>query len=83
MNARGREQVAANEPTVLSKPSLDAIVVEDSKSDRSFPDAPWTDESDWSETFCEADDLFDQLVASKASPWRRWRRLSKTAGCKM
>ena len=37
MSARGGELIAADEPTVVSKPFLDAIVVEDSQSDGRFP----------------------------------------------
>ena len=77
MGARGRELVATDEPTVLSKPPHDPIVVEDSKSDGRFPDSSWTNESDWSEVFCQANNLLDQLVASKTGPWPRGRELSR------
>ena len=82
MGARGRELVTADKPTVISKLFLDAIVVEDGESDGCFPNSPCADESDWSEIFCEADDLFNQILASETSP-RRWRRrLSEDSGCK-
>ena len=71
MGARGRELVATDEPTVLSKPPHDPIVVEDSKSDGRFPDSSWTNESDWSEVFCETNDLLCQFVAPETDP-RRW-----------
>ena len=81
MGARGRELVATDEPTVVSKLFFDAIVVEDSQSDGSFPNSSWANECDWSETLSETDDLLDQPVAPKAGPWwlgrefgvfRRW-----------
>ena len=82
MSARGRELVTADKPTVISKLFLDAIVVEDGESDGCFPNSPCADESDWSEIFCEADDLLDQILPSETSP-RRWgRRLSACAKCK-
>ena len=73
MCGRGGELVATNKPTVVSKPFLDAIVMQDSQSDGRFPDPPCADESDWSEVFREANDLRDQLVASNTGPWR-WGR---------
>jgi len=81
MCARGGELVATNKPTVVSKLFLDAVVMEDSQSDRRFPDPPCADESDWSEGFCEANDLCDQLVASNTGPQRRGRWFSKYARC--
>ena len=79
MSTRGGELVATDEPAVISKPLLDSIVMEDGQSDGCFPNPPWTDESDWSEIFCEANDLLDQVVTSKTGsrPWGRW--LSKYA----
>jgi len=77
MSARGGELVATDEPAVVSKPFLDAIVVEDGESDGRFPNTPCADESDWGEIFCEADDLLDQILASETGPRRRGRRLSR------
>ena len=51
--------IATDEPTVVSKPFPDAIVMEDSPSDGRFPDPPYTDEGDWGEGFRETDDLLD------------------------
>ena len=82
MIARRGELIATDESTVVSELFPDLIVVENSKSDGRFPNSPWTDESDWSEVFCETDDLFDQLVAPETGPWRRWRRLSEYARCR-
>jgi hypothetical protein len=74
MSARSRELVAADESTVIAKPFLDAIVVEDSEGDGCFPDPPCTDESDGFEVFGNSDDLLDQLPASETGPWRRGLR---------
>ena len=73
MSAGGGELVTSDEPTVVSKSFLDAIVVEDGESDGCFPDPPCADESDWSEMFCEADDVLNQLLASETGPRRRGR----------
>ena len=59
MSSRCGELVTANEPTAVSEPLRDAIMVEDSKSNGCFSDPPWTNESDRSEVFSESDDLFD------------------------
>ena len=72
MSPGSGELVATNEPTVISEPFLDAIVVEDSQSDGSFPNPPCTDEGDWGEVFREVDDFLDQLVAPETGP--RWQR---------
>ena len=77
MSLGGGELVATNEPTVVSKPFLYAIVVEDSQSDGGFPNPPCTDEGNRGEVSCEADDLLDQLVAPEAGPWRRRRQFSR------
>ena len=68
---RGGELIATDETTIIAKPFLDAIMVEDLQSDRRFPDPPRTDESDWSEGFCKTNDLVDKLVAPETGP--RWR----------
>ena len=80
MVARGGELIATNEPAIVSKPPLDAIVVEDGKSDRCLPDPSWTDESEWGEVLGEVDDLLNQIVASKTGPRTRGRGLSTCAG---
>ena len=77
MSERGGELVATDEPTIVSKPLLDAIVVEDSQGDRCFPDPPWSDESDRSEISCKANNLLDQLVTSKTSPQWQGRQFSR------
>ena len=65
--------ITTDEPAIVSEASLDAVVVEDGQSNRSFPNSPWANESDWSEVFRKIGDLFDQLVASETGSWR-WRR---------
>ena len=81
MDARGGKLIAPDKPTVLPKPLFDVLVMEDGKSDGCLPNPPRTDESDWGEGFCETDGFLDQLIASKADPRRRRRRLSKYARC--
>jgi hypothetical protein len=82
MIARGGELVATDEPTVVAKPLLDAIVVEDGQSDGRLSNSTSTDESGWSEVFCQPNNLLDQMVASKAGPWRWGWGFSGYAGCK-
>ena len=72
MNKCGRELVASNKPTVLAKPLLDAMMMENSQCDGCLADSASTNESDRSQILGETDDLFDQLVTSETSPRRRW-----------
>ena len=76
MSTRSGELVAADEPTVIAKPFLDAAVVEDRESDGSFPDPSGTDESDGFEVFREINNLLDQPVASETNPWGWWGQFS-------
>jgi len=65
--------VATDKPTIVTKSSFDAIAVEDGQSGRSLANSARTDQSDWGQGFCETNDLFDQIVASKEDPrWWRW-----------
>ena len=73
MNKRGWELVASDEPTILTKPLLDAMVMKNGQSDGRLADPTSTDESDWSQVFGETDDPSDQFVASEAGPWGRGR----------
>ena len=73
MSGRWGELVTADKPTVVPKPFLDAIVVEDGQSNGRFTDSAWTDQGDWSEVFSEANDPLDQLVTSETGS-RRWGR---------
>ena len=77
IDTRGCELVTTNEATVIAKPGLDPIVVEDSEGDGRFPDAPCTDESNRFEVFSETDDLLDQFSASETCPGLRGRRFSQ------
>ena len=69
MCARSWKLIATDESTVLAKSFLDPMVVEDSESDRCFPNPPRTDESDGFEVLGKSDDVPNQLIASKAGPW--------------
>ena len=73
MGTRSRELVTSDEPAVIPKPNLYAIVVEDGQGDRGFPDATCTDESGWGEVLSETDDLIDKLFTPETGPgwWRR------------
>ena len=79
MSARGWEFIAPDEPTVISKPLLDTIVVENGQGDGRLPDPPWTDESNRRQVFRKANNFLDQLVASKAGPRRRGWGFSRYA----
>ena len=72
MRERGGEPVATDEPTVIAKTLLDAIVVEDNQGDARLANSASTDESDRSKVFCQTDDLLDQLTTSEMGP--RWLR---------
>ena len=74
------ELVATDGPTVLAKPFLDSIVVEDSQRDGRFADPSGTDGSDWFKVFSEADNRFDQLVTPKTGPWWLGWGFSECAG---
>ena len=58
---------------MLTKPFLDAIVVEDIEGNRRFPDSSGTDESDGLEALRKTDNPLNQLFAAKTGP-RRWGR---------
>ena len=80
MSKCGRELVAPDESTILTKPLLGAMVVENCQSDGCLPDSSRTDESNWGQVFSEADDPLDQFVASEAGPRCRGRRFTRWAG---
>ena len=73
---RRLELVAADEPPVVAKPLLNAIVVEDSQCDRCFANPTRTNKGDRIETFGEANDVFDEVIASETIPRWRGRRFS-------
>ena len=65
--------VATDKSTVVAKPLLDPVVVENGQGNGCLPDSSGTDESDRNEILSEIDYLLDQLVASKEGPLlRRW-----------
>jgi len=70
------ELVATDEPAVIPKPLLNAIVVEDGQSDGCLANPAGINEGERSEVFCQTNDLLDQLVTSKEGPRWRWRRFS-------
>ena len=76
MSDGGRELVTSNEPTILAKPLLDAMVMKNGQSDRCLADSANTDESDWSQVFGETNDPLNQLVASETGPWCPGRRFT-------
>jgi len=57
MRERGGELVTADEPTVFAETLFDAIVVEDGQGGARLANSTGTNESDWSEAFCQTDDL--------------------------
>ena len=73
MAARSGELLAKDEPAIVTKSLLDAIVVKNGQCDRCFPDTSRTNESDGCEVLNEANDLLNQLAASEEGPWQ-WRR---------
>ena len=81
VSERGGELVAADEPAVVAKPSLGAIVVEDAHRNARLSDSAGTDEGNWSEEFCETDHLLNQLITSEEDPWWWWRRFPGCARC--
>ena len=73
MAERRRELVTSNEPTILAEPFLDPVVMEDGQSDGGLADPASTEESDRTETFCQSDDLVDQIFTTETG-FRRWGR---------
>ena len=65
MSGRSREFVATYESTVFAKPSFDTIVVKDGQGNGRLANSASTNQCDWCEAFCEANNLLDQLVTSE------------------
>ena len=82
MTTGGSELVATNEPTVVAKPFLDPIVVEDSQSDGGLANTARANESDWKKVLSEINYVLDQLVTSKEGSWGRRGEFSKEASFK-
>jgi len=80
---RGRELVAADESTLVAKPLLDTVVVEDNQGDGSLPDSTGTNESERGEGFCKVDDFIDQLVTPETRPWWPGRKFTRYADSNM
>ena len=80
MGTRRWELIATDKPAAAAKLVFNEIVVEDREGDRSLSNPACTDESDWFEVFCEADDFLDEFVPSKTDPGRwRWRFTRRNA----
>ena len=72
MGRRSRELVTANKSTVMAKPLLDPVVVENGQGDGGLADSASTDEGDWIKVLNKMDYLLDQLIASEEGS--RWQR---------
>jgi len=68
MGARSRKFVATNESTVVAKPPLDPIIVENRQGDGRLANPASADERDRSKVLDEIDYFLDQLVTSKEGP---------------
>jgi hypothetical protein len=75
--------VTTDEPAVLAKSFLDAIVVEEIQGNGCLANSTSTDESNGCEVFSKANNLLDQLVASEAGRWwgRRFSRRDPRCTC--
>ena len=73
MSARSGELIAADKSTVISKPLLDAIVVEDSEGDRGLSNPTCANEGSGFKLFGMTNDLLDELTASEKGLWRQGR----------
>jgi hypothetical protein len=63
----------------MAKSFLDPVVVENGQSDRCFPDATNTYESNGIEVFGKTNNTLDEAIASEAISRRRGRKFSKKA----
>jgi len=83
MRGRGGELITPNESTVMTKPLLDPVVVEDGQGNRGLTDSASTDESDRGELLGQIDYLLDQLVTAEEGPWGQGWNFSRYArfGC--
>jgi len=76
MSTGSWELIATDESTVIAKPVLDVIVVQDGESDGCFPNAPCAYEGYGFEVVGETKELLDKLVASETGPGCRGRQFS-------
>ena len=77
MRTGGYELIATNEATIVAKPLLDPVVVENSQSDGGLADSARANEGDWNEVLSEINYLLDKVVACKEGSWGRGREFSK------
>jgi len=74
MRGRGGELITPDKSTVMTKPLLDPVVVEDGQGDRGLANPPSTNQGDRGKILGEIDYLLDQLVAAEERPWGQgWR----------
>jgi len=73
MSAGGGDLITTDEATVVAKPLFNVLVMEDSQSNRRLANSTSANQGDRNEIFCEVNDPLNQLVASKACSWWRWR----------
>ena len=57
-------------------------MVEDGQSNSRFPNPPWTNESNWGEVFCKANNLLNQLITPKTDSWWWGWGFTRYTGCK-
>ena len=62
MRFQSRELVATDEPAIITKPVLDAVVMKNGESDGCFPDPSCANEGYGFEVFGETNKLFNELV---------------------
>ena len=79
MATRCGELVATDEPTVVAKSLLNAIVMEHRQSDRCLPDSTNTNESNWDKVFRQPNNFIYQMVTSEAGSRRRGWGFSRHA----
>ena len=73
MDGRGWELITSDEPTILTKPLFDALVMKSCQNDRCLADSAGTNKGYWSQVFRETNDRLDKVVTSETSPRRRGR----------
>ena len=80
MRERGGELVAANKSTVIPKPFLDSVIVEDAQCDGRLANPTSAYESNSIEVFGETDKLLDEVASSETD--LQWRGQGFTAWTK-
>ena len=82
MSGGGGELVATDESTVVAKPFLDMIIVEDSQGNRRLANSADANESGWGEVPCETNNFLNQVFTSEEGPRWRWWGFSRYARCR-